>query len=290
MSLLSLTLLLAVAEPDDGLSKKMQPHYLADAESYALAVESDPKTKLEFRKEPVFQWSNPARTTTQGAVFLWLRDGRPSAIVCMLSYPHHKLPGRVIAHEFHALDREKLIVARDSANQWKPEVGLERKGLPGAPAPAGTSGGRLVQMRKLAQEFGGHSVDRDGNEWQLRLLPNPLYRYPSAKTGVVDGALFALMSNAGTDPEVLLVIEAVEANGKMQWEYACGQFSDWNLHVRHKDTEVFTYDRNKAFQPGQPRLQLYRWYAEKVVTSEGKVIARVRSTPRGPQMTPIEDK
>ena len=243
--------------------------------------------KLEFRKEPAFQWSNPARNTTQGAIFLWLRDGRPSAIVCMLSYPHHKLPGRVIAHEFHALDREKLVVTRDSPGAWKPEAGLERKAIPGAPAPAPTAGARLVQMRKLAQEFEGHSLDRDGNRWEFRLLPNPLYRYPSAKTGIVDGAIFALMSNAGTDPEVLLVIEAVEANGMQRWEYACGRFSDWRLHVRHKQTEVFTYVPSKA---PEPNLRLYHWHAEKVVSPEGKVIARARQTPRGSYLAPVEDK
>jgi hypothetical protein len=128
--------------------------------------------------------------------------------------------------------------------------------------------------------------------WELRLLTTPLYRYPIAKTGVLDGALFALVSNAGTDPEVLLVIEAKEEGGKTRFEYACGRFSDWELHVRRKDKEVFSSvpsDTN-PFHHGPQHL--YRLYQEKVVTTEGKLLARIRQTPKAwwGEVIPVEDK
>src|SRR4051812_16060495 len=112
MGVLGLTLLLAAADPEDGLAKRMLPIYLKEAEAYSFAVESAPKKMLEFKKEPVFEWLNEARNDTQGTLFLWLRDGRPAAVACIFSYPHHKLPGRTIAHELHALDPEKLVVKR----------------------------------------------------------------------------------------------------------------------------------------------------------------------------------
>src|SRR5436190_1146233 len=83
-------------------------------------------------------------------------------------------PGRQIMHELHALDPEKLVVKRDAYNQWKPQAGLARTELPDAGTPAATPGTRLLQMRRLAQEFAGHSVDRDGKRWEFRLLPTPL--------------------------------------------------------------------------------------------------------------------
>src|SRR5262245_34731131 len=226
MSHLIPLLLLAAADPNENIGKKMLPIYVEEVEAYTLAVVSAPKQPLELKKEPVFEWLNPARNTQQGALFLWLRDDRPAALACIFSHPHEKLPGRQINHELHALDPEKLVVKRDEYNQWKPEAGLARKELPDAGVPADTAGARLLQMRKRAQEFTGDRVDRDAKRWELRLLPTPLYRYPAAKAGVVDGALFALMSSAGTDPEVLLVIEAREEKGKVRWEYACGRFSD----------------------------------------------------------------
>jgi hypothetical protein len=211
-------------------------------------------------------------------LFLWLRDGRPAALACIFSHPDEKLPGRRVMHELHALDREKLVVKRDSPNQWNPQAGLARKELPDAPAPAATPGGRLLQMRKLATEFTGFSVDRDAKRWELRMLPAPLYRYPEAKTGVVDGALFALISTAGTDPEVLVLIEAKEEGGKLKWEYACGRFSDWELRVSRKGAEVYSSVPGKENPFHHDPLHLYRLIPEKVVTTDGKVLARFRQT------------
>ena len=267
MGVLGLALLLVAAEPDDGLAKKLLPIYRKEVEGYTIAVESEPRKALELKKEPVFEWLNPARNAQQGAVFLWTREDRPAALACIFSHPHEKLPGRQVMHELHALDAEKLLVKRDEYNQWKPEAGLTRKELPDSPAPAATTGARLLQMRRLAQEFSGHSVDRDGKRWELRLLPTPLNRYPTAKTGVIDGALFALMSTAGTDPEVLLLIEARQEKDKVRWEYACGRFSDWELRVQRKDKEVFSSIPDEKTNPFFHDLQhLYRIFPDKAVT------------------------
>jgi hypothetical protein len=290
MAILNLLLVLAAADPADSLSKQMLPIYVQEAQTYTLAVESAPDRPLELKKEPVFEWLNPARNTQQGAVFLWLRDGRPAALACIFSSPHEKLPGRRINHELHALDAEKLVVRRDEYNQWKPQAGLARKELPDAGTPAGAAGARLVQMRRLAQEFTGYCVDRDAQRWELRLLTAPLYRYPAARSGVVDGALFALMSSAGTDPEVLLLIEAREDGGKMHWEYACGRFSDLELRVQRRGKEVFASVPSATNPFTHDPLHLYRIYSEKVVTPEGKVLARIRQTPRGDQVVPVDEK
>jgi hypothetical protein len=123
-------------------------------------------------------------------------------------------------------------------------------------------------------------------------LPTPLYRYPVAKSGVVDGALFALMSSAGTDPEVLLLIEARKVDGKMRWEYACGRFSDWELHVQRKEKEVYTSVPSDKNPFAHDPLHLYRIYPEKIVTPEGKVLARIRQNAKFPwgEVIPIKDK
>jgi hypothetical protein len=292
MGILTLLLALPAAEPDKGLAKKMLPIYVKEVETYSLTVESAPKQPLELLKEPIFDWLNPDRNAQQGAVFLWLRDGRPAALGNIFSHPHEKLPGRQIMHELHALDPEKLVVKRDEYNQWKPQAGLARKELPDAGTPAATAGARLLQMRRLAQEFTGHSIDRDQKRWELRLLPTPLYRYPAAKSGVVDGALFTLLSTAGTDPEVLLLIEAREVDGKLRWEYACGRFSDWELHVQRKDKEVYSSVPSDQNPFAHDPLHLYRIYPEKVVTTEGKLLARIRQNARFPwgELIPAEDK
>jgi hypothetical protein len=70
-------------------------------------------------------------------IFLWLRDSRPAALGCIFSEPEGRLKGRKVIHEFHALDREKLLVSRDNAlNEWKPQTGLKRQELPDAGTPS----------------------------------------------------------------------------------------------------------------------------------------------------------
>jgi hypothetical protein len=280
MGIVSLIFVLAADEPIEALAKIMLPIYIKEAGEYSIVVERAHKKELELKKEPVFEWSNPVRSgLQQGVCFLWLRDGRPAAFSSIFSQPDAKLPGRRIYHEFHALDAEKLLVSRSNAlNEWKPQAGLERKEFPEAGEPAATAGGRLVQMRRLAQDFTGYEEDEEGKRWQLRVLPAPLYRYPAAKAGVVDGALFALVSNAGTDPEVLLLIEAKEEGGKLRWEYACGRFSDRSLYVQRKDKDIWSSVRTEANTRRHDTLHTYRSYADKVMTAEGKLLARIRVT------------
>jgi hypothetical protein len=294
MGILGLMLLLGADEPPEALAKQMLSVYVKDATEYAMAVEAAPKQALELTKEPVFEWSNPVRSgLQQGVVFLWLRDGRPAALGSIFSQPDARLPGRRVMHEFHALDTDKLLVSRTNAlNEWKPQAGLQRKELPDAAAPAATPAARLVQMRRLAQELTGHEIDREGKRWELRLLPAPLYRYPFAKAGVVDGALFTLVSNAGTDPEVLLLIEARDEGGKLRWEYACARFSDRNLYVQRKDKEVWTSVLSETNTHNHDPLHLYRLYADKVVSLDGKLLARIRVTDQRPygEVIPASEK
>ncbi len=294
MEFFSLVLLLFAGEPGESLAKQMLPVYVKEISEYSMAVESAPKKKLELTKEPIFEWSNPVRQgLQQGVVFLWLRDGRPAALGCIFSEPEGRLKGRKVVHEFHALDTDKLLVSRPNAlNEWKPQAGLARKELSDAPAPAAAAGARLVQVRRLAQEFGGHEIDGDGKRWDLRLLTAPLYRYQAAKTGVIDGALFTLVSNAGTDPEVLLLIEAREEGGKMRWEYACGRFSDRSLYVQRKDKEIWTSIRSETNTFLHDPQHLYRTYADKVVSLDGKLLARVRPTEKvwWGEFFPVDEK
>ena len=137
-------------------------------------------------------------------------------------------------------------------------------------------------MRRLAQEFTGHEIDREAKRWELRLLPTPLYRYPSAEAGVIDGALFTLVSNAGTDPEVLLLIEARTEIDKPRWEYALGRFSDRDLYVQRKEKAIWSSVRTETNIFWHDPEHLYRFYGDKIVTLDGKLFARIRVTDQKP--------
>ncbi len=308
MGLLPLLLVLAADDPGDSLAKKMLPVYAREISEYSLAVESAPRKDLELTKDPIFEWTNPTREEwlVEGVVFVWLRgDGRPAALGGVFSHPpprSQQLPlgprgrkeGRKIVHEFLALDRDKLLVSRPKGgNLWTPQAGLERTELSDTAPPAASRAARLVQMRGLAKEFTGHSIVYGGvKRCELKLLPTPLYRYPPAKTGVVDGALFALLTTEGTDPEVVLVLEAREQDGKTRWEYACGRYGVVSMYVQRKGKEVWSSVLDGTGNVhSHDRLRLYQIYGDKIVTPEGKLLARIRMTPSEvEEVIPVDDK
>ena len=61
-------------------------------------------------------------------------------------------------------------------------------------------------------------------------------------------------------------------------EYACGRFSDRSLYVQRKDKEIWSSIRSEKNTFLHDPLHLYRLYADKVVTLDGKLLARVRAT------------
>ena len=82
---------------------------------------------------------------------------------------------------------------------------------------------------------------------ELRLLPQPLYRYESTLPEVVDGALFTFVT--GTDPELMLVIEARRTAAGPLWHFGAGPFSDLPITLRHKRAAIWKYDRDVPCRP-----------------------------------------
>jgi hypothetical protein len=253
-----------VARP--GADRLLKLH-TEDATSYAIYRDAARTRKLELRREPVYRWTNPTRVGGQtGDVFVWTYKGRPEVIASIFSHPHEPGHLRVMCHEFHSLSTEVLTVDRDSPNRWEPQApGVDLRPVPGAPAPAGSAAGRLAQLRAIAREFSGHSLSDQGVRWDLRLLPQPLVRYQSDGLGVFDGALFALVSSAGTDPEIVLVLEARQTPAGPRWEFAAARFSDMSLWLNHKDKEVWTAIRGPENTFNFDAKHRFRFYQDRYV-------------------------
>jgi hypothetical protein len=255
----------------DAGSERLISFYQSEASAYKIHRDAERRQALEFRKEPVYIWVNPARTNGQhGAVFLWLWKGRPEVFGCVFSHP---VPlGRKVNHEFHTLATGVLHVERPGPFRWEPQAGLDRNPVPGAPTPAATASQRLLQIRNMAREFSGHSVDYSNRRWELRLLPQPLFRYSSEDAGITDGAILTFVSNAGTDPEVLLVLEAHKAGDAPRWEYALARYSDWSLYMQHKGREVWSAVRDAKNTLFRDELEKYRLIEDKIVDSDSKFV------------------
>ena len=265
-------LLLAVMGqgPADAASKTKTERLLAlhtaDAASFAIYRDASRQQKLELRREPIYRWTNPTRVGGQvGEVFVWTYRGRPEAIGSIFSHPEGT--NRVVCHELHSLSQAVLVVDRKSPNTWAPRApGVDLKPVPGAPAPAESASQRFIQMRALAREFSGRSLSDRGQAWELRLLPKPLYRYESTDPDVLDGALFTFVSSAGTDPEIMLVLEARKSGSEPpRWVFGGARFSDMSLWLKHKDKEVWSSIRSIFNTFNHDLMHRFRFYQDRTI-------------------------
>ncbi|MDR3636284.1 MAG: hypothetical protein P4L84_20950 [Isosphaeraceae bacterium] len=223
----------AAARPDRGDEHLAQMK--RSAEAYQITLNTEPPRRLELRMEPVLRWSNPLRITSDGAVFLWLSEGRPEVIASFYQFQRNGMTAE--DHEFQSLATTGLTATRGDSDVWFPrDPGVTLAPIPDAPAPAGTPAERLRQMRALAREFRAF-LDRPNNKSELRLLSQPLFRYETRRADLSDGALFSFVLT--TDPEVLLLIEARPYEGKLAWHYALTRMSMMELRVERKGTTVW---------------------------------------------------
>src|SRR3954471_13331548 len=205
MSLIALTIALvarpaAPADTGAGSLESVRAEYRLDAEKYEFFADNARKQPLLLMTKPVMRWSS--LKDYSGDVFVWTKNGLPVVVGCMLSGPNGER-ARNISHEFHLLADEPIApIDLPSHRRWQPAEGLKRVPIASAPQPAATTAGRLTQMRQLSRSFAVRMEAVNGT-WELRLLPQPLFRYGDKADGVLDGALFAYVWTTGTDPEFL---------------------------------------------------------------------------------------
>lgn len=237
----------AVLRSDDETPANWQPYFHHLAESYRITADATPDEPLTLHAAPVLRWNQPVRGGDDGAVYVWLRDGKPAMIGTMFCWPHPD-GYRVVTNEFHSLLSEPMTAVRDGKVVWTPREGITWNEFERAPAPGASAVQRLIQMRQLANRFRGQNLDDEtGQSWPLRLLQQPLFRFDLseqgavADDGVVDGALFALAS--GTDPEILLLIEDRTGADGDRWQWALAGFSDRPLKAWLDGEEVWSVER-----------------------------------------------
>jgi hypothetical protein len=267
--LLVLLLLFALAGDDPEAAKAQRELHLGDAHENTIYRDAGRKQPVEFRKQLIYVWTNPVRATQQdGLVFVWTSRRRAEAVGTIFSSTAG--PVRWFAHEFHSLAMGTLYVDRPGTHDatWTPRgPGIELVPIEGAPTPARTAAQRLGQMRALAREFSATTRDASDNRYTLRLLSQPLFRFESTDPDVLDGALFAFVTSAGTDPEALLVIEARKPPGGATpvWHRALARFIDFDLSVHYKGNEVFAAPLIRGNPLEMDPNQQYRIDADRLV-------------------------
>jgi hypothetical protein len=215
--------------------ERLHAEYRADAEKYAFFADAERQQPLKLVEKPVMKWAND--DDWSGDVFLWTRDGLPAVIGCPLSGPVGQADFNMF-HEFHLLDSRPIAAAElQTRRTWQPTEGLKREPMLDQKPAADTPTGRLVQMRQIAKGFTAH-MQADG-PWELRLLPQPLFRYGDASGEVIDGAIFTWVWSKGTDPELVMLVELRPSRRGTTWYYAPVRFSNRALWLKYENLEVW---------------------------------------------------
>lgn len=223
-------------DPKDYSPEALRKQFLREAEAYEIEAVRE-KRKLVLQKQPLLNWQNPERPSTLGSLFVWLDGGRPAAIASIFTFEVNQQLRR--KHEVISLFPESMVATLDGEPVWSPGP-LDIKGIDigSIPAPAASDSGRLTQMRNIARDLiGKHQPREGGAARELRLLSQPIIRYHSAADKIVDGALFAL--SVGTDPEILLLIEARQSKEGAEWKVVPLRSHFDELELQHKQKVVW---------------------------------------------------
>jgi hypothetical protein len=281
LGILLCTGIAAVADEPQGakVDAKLLALHTDEAKRWEIFVDAARTKQAEFVSEPIYRWTNASRANGQsGAMFVWKYAGRPVVVGGVFSNPDGDR--RVIMHEFHAIGPMQLFPRlKDSDHEWLPQAAVPLYALADAPAPEATAKARTRQMRELAREFTAHTVDDRDVRWQLRLLSRPLYRYEVPGSDLVDGAIFAFVSDAGTDPEIILFLEAVQDGAKVTWRYRTVRLSISSLYVQYQGKEVWRSLREDPSGPlGNPE-RTYSLIRDRLIDELPELSAR-RDKPR----------
>jgi hypothetical protein len=204
---------------------------------------------MQLVVEPLLRWNNPVSGVRDGTVFIWTAGGRPRAAVQVF-----QLKDGLWLHEFQSLSGETFrATLTDGDPIWSPSrAGIEMKPALDAPGPAKSERQRLTQMADIAREYSAIDDFEDKkSRWELRLLAKPIYRYASADGGILDGALFAFAH--GTDPEVFVLIEAVETAKGSEFRIGLAPMTAYAVEVSRNGKAVWSAPyRKPPFDPREP--------------------------------------
>ena len=193
----------------------------------------------ELVKTPVFRYSDDERAIPDATLWIWTSNARPVALQKVEGNNHGG--GQMWTICFASLSEELIKTKWPSGHEFSAsEPGVKFLAIPDAETPSDNPRTRSSQIKNLKDRFtarlGISGEDAGGSE--ARIIPKPIFEYMDPQTKMPLGALFA-MSATGTNPDVLLLIEARESQGKLRWEYGHARMTSASVRVRLDDVEVW---------------------------------------------------
>lgn len=210
----------------------------AEETKVRLAAKDDGEEQLaELVPTPVFRYSDEQQRIPDGTLWVWTHHARPVAF--------QKVEGNNYGQKwticFASLSEGLLNVGwPNNRNYATRKPGVTFSPFPGAEPPAANPRARTAQLKALKDRFAARLiVNNDGNGAEARTMSKPLFEYSDPETKLPVGAIFG-MSSTGTNPDLLLLIEARgDSDGKLHWEYAYARMTANGVRLRLDDAEIW---------------------------------------------------
>jgi hypothetical protein len=153
-----------------------------------------------------------------------------------------------------------LIATSADGRAWKPaKGGVSFQPVPQVQRPLEKPEGRIRQMREIVGSFSAEHFYRSRTWNKLRVLIKPFARYEQPGSDIEDGALFGFAH--GTDPEVLLIVEARRGESGVEWQYAIAPMTGYTVIAFWKGKEIW---RRSAGADGRARSPSNTIHARRV--------------------------
>lgn len=244
--------LLRAGQPDS-ISLEAVQQVVRDISMYA--VNDDSRVELPLQKGPLLMHLDTTQGYSDGTLWIWGSPGRPQAVLSLSAWEN-----RNWVHEFISLSAGRLEAHVGGGLRWSPQrPGWKPQRFPHAPSPAQTERGRLRQVKALSRRFTAFEYypewdpHHPGERYELRLVPQAVYRYGESAGGTLEGALFVIAKD--TNPELLLVIELAQP-GKTAaaWRYNCSPVTIAGLSLKLDGKDVWgrkpiLYQSTKTVDP-----------------------------------------
>jgi hypothetical protein len=246
------------------ISDKQRAEHLAHMKEVASSIKllqsaKDPGSAVKLKAEPVLRYADNSRFNNESTLWLWTSGGRPTAIAAIEYYPRHP-KGPQWLYEVASLSTQRIAAERRPELRWTAkEPGLTLQVLEDAKPIADKATRRLSQMKEMCRRFTAHESAVVEGRVELRLMSSPLFRYSDKEAGVIDGAIFAFAN--GTNPEVLLVLEANDNKDAPPWHYALAQMTGGAVAVELDGKEI--WQRGEADPPAVRDSYVNGWLPDK---------------------------
>ena len=251
---LALYLTMATAlRSEEPTPKKEESLALKEAREHVLELTVQGSAKgreapIEMLPNPLLTFADAARNNEAGTLWAWGKSGRP---VAFLELYRNAGSGQPWAHALTLTSPELIQLKAPTGQRWTPKKShFALQDVPGSPEVGSQPAVRLRQMKDISRRFEAHEFwDPNNSRFEMRLLVQPVHRYQDEAAKLIDGAVFVLAH--GTNPEVLVQIEAHAADKSASWKYSLVRLGSAEMHVLFDGKEVWTEPRTPGIV-GQP--------------------------------------